>query len=240
MSLRPGGEKVAEASQGSDRWTRSYRRLDGRLMAESRSHLRPRGLDLEQSVTAVELLFDLVFVFAVTQLSHLVLDDPTVKGLLQAAFLLLVVWWGWINTTWLANWLDPASARVRLVLLGGALASLLLAASIPRALENHGLLFAAAYVALQSGRNLAATLLAPPTISCERRSPDFFWSTLAEGLWIAGGLADADHRLMIWGAALAVDLLAPFIGYPTPPLGRSRRPTMTSRAATSPSAVRGS
>ena len=202
----------------------SHRRLVGWQMTEIRPpHLRPRGIDDEQPVTAVELLFDLVFVFAVTQLSHLVLDDLTVRGLLHAGFLLFVMWWGWINTTWLANWLDPASTRVRLVLLAAALASLLLAAAIPRALENHGLLFAVAYVALQSGRNLAATLLAPADHQLRLTfSRLLFWSALAGVLWIAGGVVDPDRRLIVWGAALAVDLLAPIIGYPTPRLGRSR------------------
>jgi len=100
-------------------------------------HLRPRGEGGEQRITAVELLFDLVFVFAITALSHLVLDDLSVKGLLRAGFLLIVVWWAWINTTWLANWLEPGSTRVRLVLVGGALAALLLAAALPRAFEQR-------------------------------------------------------------------------------------------------------
>ncbi|HWE12454.1 MAG TPA: low temperature requirement protein A [Solirubrobacteraceae bacterium] len=186
-------------------------------------YLRPRGIETEQPVTAVELLFDLVFVFAVTQLSHLVLDDLTVRGLLHAGFLLLVVWWGWINTTWLANWLDPASNRVRLVLLAAALASLLLAAAIPRALENRGLLFAAAYVVLQCGRNLAATLLVPADHHLRLTfSRLLFWSTLTGVVWLAGGIVDPGTRLIVWGAALAVDLLVPIIGYPTPRLGRSR------------------
>jgi low temperature requirement protein LtrA len=72
-------------------------------MATVAPHLRPRGDGAPQPITAVELFFDLVFVLAVTQLSHLVLSDLTVTGLLRAGFLLLVVWWAWINTTWLAN-----------------------------------------------------------------------------------------------------------------------------------------
>lgn len=118
-------------------------RARGNFGAARVRHLRPRGdARAQQPITAVELLFDLVFVFAITQLAHLVLADLTVTGLLRAAFLLLVVWWAWINTTWLANWLDPRSTRVRLVLVAGALAALLLAAALPRALADHGLLFA--------------------------------------------------------------------------------------------------
>jgi low temperature requirement protein LtrA len=186
-------------------------------------HMRARGAGGEQRVTAVELFFDLVFVFAITQLSHLVLDDLTVNGALHAGFLLVVVWWGWINTTWLANWMEPGSRLVTVVLVGGALAALLLAAALPEAFHEHGLLFAGAYVALQSGRNVAATLLAPAGHGLRLVFGRLlFWSTLAGILWIAGALADPDARLIVWGAALAVDLLAPALGYPTPGLGRSR------------------
>ena len=121
-------------------------------------HLRPRG-EGAQAVTFVELFFDLVYVFAITQLSHLILGDLSVGGVASASFFLLVVWWAWINTTWMVNWFDPASPAVRAVLTGVMLASLLMAASLPEALGEHGVLFAASYVALQVGRNLAAASL---------------------------------------------------------------------------------
>jgi low temperature requirement protein LtrA len=186
-------------------------------------HLRPRGDGVDQRITAVELFFDLVFVLAITQLSHLVLDDLSGRGLLRAAFLLLVVWWGWINTTWLSNWLEPGSNPVRLVLVAGALASLLMAAALPRAFEEHGLLFAGAYVGLQVGRNVCATLLVPADHGLRLTFARLlFWSVLAGVLWIVGGLVEPGQRPLVWAVALAVDLLAPIIGYPTPRLGRSR------------------
>src|SRR5580658_3578248 len=90
------------------------------------SHLRPREGD-EQRTTAFELFFDLVYVFAVTQLSHLVIDgDLRIGAIGHAAFLLLVVWLAWIYSTWMVNWFDPRSGAVRLVLSGVALASLLM------------------------------------------------------------------------------------------------------------------
>jgi low temperature requirement protein LtrA len=191
-------------------------------MTTTMRHLRPRGDGAEQQTTAVELFFDLVFVFAITRLSQLVLDDLTIHGLLRAAFLLLVLWWAWINTTWLANWLEPESTLVRLLLMGGALSALLAAAAIPGAFADHGLLFALAYVGLQVGRNAAATLLSPAGHHLRLVFGRLlFWSMLAAVLWIAGGLADPDQRFAIWGAALALDLLAPVLGYPTPLLGRS-------------------
>ena len=65
----------------------------------------------------VELFFDLVFVFAVTQLSHSLLAHPTLQGAAQVALLWLAVWWVWIYTSWMTNWLDPERMPVRLCLL---------------------------------------------------------------------------------------------------------------------------
>ena len=111
-------------------------------MATSIPHLRPRGIGGAQQTTTVELFFDLVYVFAVTQLSHQILGDLTVAGVARAAFLLLVVWWAWIYTTWMANWFDPGSSAVRGVLAAVMLASLLMAAALPEAFGEHALLFA--------------------------------------------------------------------------------------------------
>jgi low temperature requirement protein LtrA len=96
----------------------------------------------EQRATFLELFFDLVFVFAVTQLSHHLLTHLTVEGVAQTLFLLLVVWWAWIYTTWMTNWFDPDAVPVRVVLLGGMLASLLMATAIPDAFGDRALLFA--------------------------------------------------------------------------------------------------
>ena len=82
---------------------------------------------VEQRATTLELFYDLVFVFAVTQVSHLLLADLTWEGAGQAALVLLVVWWSWNYTTWVTNELDPGSAVVRLLLIGLMLASLLMA-----------------------------------------------------------------------------------------------------------------
>jgi low temperature requirement protein LtrA len=185
-------------------------------------HLRARDEGVTQPTTTVELFFDLVYVFAVTQLSHLILGDLSLGGVASAFFLLLVVWWAWIYTTWMVNWFDPASPAVRAVLTGVMLASLLMAAALPEALGEHGLLFAASYVALQVGRNVAATSL----LSREHPLREVFerlvvWSALSGVLWLAGAALDGDQRLLLWIPALAVDLAAPVAGYWLPGRGRA-------------------
>ena len=186
-------------------------------------HLRPRGSGETQQTTTVELFFDLVYVFAVTQLSHQILDDLSVAGVARAAFLLLIVWWAWINTTWMANWFDPASsAAVRGVLTAVMLGSLLMAAALPEAFGDHALLFAASYVALQVGRNAAAASL----LKRRHRLRGVFerlvvWSAASGVLWLAGAALDSDQRLILWVPALALELAAPAAGYWLPGRGRA-------------------
>lgn len=105
-------------------------------------------------MTQIELFFDLVFAFAITQLAHALGHDPTIVGVLHVTLLLLAVWWVWIYTSWMTNWLDPDRAPVRLMLLVLMLAGLVLSASIPKALEAQQRAFAFAYVFMQVGRTL--------------------------------------------------------------------------------------
>jgi low temperature requirement protein LtrA len=186
------------------------------------THLRPRGDGVAaQPVTTVELFFDLVYVFAVTQLSHLILADQSAAGVGRAALLLLIVWWAWIYTTWMVNWFDPASPHVRAILTGVMLASLLMAAALPGAFGDDGWLFAASYVVLQVGRNASAAAL----LARDHALRDVFerltgWSLMSGALWLAGAMLPGDKRLLLWVPAVVLDLLAPFAGYWLPGRGR--------------------
>jgi low temperature requirement protein LtrA len=185
------------------------------------SHLRPRDGGVQET-TVVELFFDLVYVFAVTQLSHLLIGDLSWAGAGRTAFLLVVIWWAWIYTTWMVNWFDPGSNRVRVVLIGVMLASLLMSAAVPDAFGAHGVLFAGTYVALQVGRNVAGAMLLPrdhPLRAVFERI--IVWSVGSGALWVGGSLLAGDGRLWLWIPALAVDLVAPLVGYRTPGRGVS-------------------
>src|ERR1044071_5624754 len=91
----------------------------GALFRATRPHQHSR-------VTYAELFFDLVFVFAVTQISHTLLHHFTPLGAVQTALLFLAVWWVWVYTSWITNWLDPERTPVRVLLFALMLAGLVL------------------------------------------------------------------------------------------------------------------
>jgi low temperature requirement protein LtrA len=188
-----------------------------------RASLR-RDAGVEQRATTLELFYDLVFVFAVTQVSHLLLDHLNWEGVGQSALVLLVVWWSWNYTTWVTNELDPRSVVVRLLLIALMLASLLMAIAIPEAFGDKALLFAGSYVAIQVGRHLFLTFVAadPGTIERRRAGRILIWFLAAGALWIAGGLADGSTRTVLWLAALALDYAAPLATFWVPGLPRLR------------------
>jgi low temperature requirement protein LtrA len=193
--------------------------------------LRARGGG-EQAVTPLELFFDLVYVFAVTQLSHLLLAHLTVGGVLQTLFLLFVVWWAWQYTTWFTNWFDPDVLPVRLILVAVMLASLVMSVAIPGAFGESGLMFAIAYVAIQVGRTTFAVFAlgaSHPLGGGFRRI--LAWFSAAGVLWVAGGLLEGEARYELWLLALATDYFGPVVGYWTPGLGRSRTEEWTIEGA---------
>jgi low temperature requirement protein LtrA len=188
--------------------------------------LRARDGD-EERVTPLELFFDLVYVFAVTQLSHRLLDHLTVRGVLETLMLLLAVWGVWIYTAWFTNWFDPTRLAVRLVLVAVMLASLVMSVAIPEAFGERGLMFALAYVVIQVGRTAFTFIAFRKSLGASHPLSRTFqrvlcWLVAAGVLWIIGGLLDTEARYAVWVLALAVDYGGPVVNFYVPGLGRSR------------------
>ncbi len=108
-----------------------------------------RRRDAEPGVTNMELFFDLVYVFAVTQLSHTLAGHLTGRGAVETLVLFAGVWWAWNYTAWATNWIDPDRLPVRALMIVLMLLSLVMSAAIPEAFAGQGMAFAAAYVAMQ-------------------------------------------------------------------------------------------
>src|SRR3954451_16625355 len=143
-------------------------------------------------VTYAELFFDLVFVFAVTQISHTLLGRFTLLGVLQVTMLFLAVWWVWVYTSWITNWLNPEKTPVRLLLFLMMLGGLVLSTSIPTAFEARGLWFALAYAAMQVGRTAfwLATIPRERTLARDNAIRILAWLSVSAVFWVSGGFAE--------------------------------------------------
>ena len=181
----------------------------------------------------VELFFDLVFVFAITQLSHSLIAHPDLTTLLHTVILGWAVWWLWIDTTWVTNWLDPQKVPVRTMLLVLMGLGLLMSSAIPEAFEDKALLFAVPYVLIQVGRTLFTVW------AMGRHWPEnavnfvriTVWLSVSGAFWIAGALADDQTRLVLWVVAALIDVVGPRALFWVPGMGPTDPSTWSVRGS---------
>ena len=185
---------------------------------------RPIVPQQHSRVTYAELLFDLVFVFAVTQVSHTLLAHFTPLGAVETTLLLLSVWWVWVYTSWITNWLNPELTPVRVLLFLLMLGGLVLSTSIPKAFE-----FTRAVVCDRLCRHAGRPhhFLAGIDATSERTAARMnatrilVWLSISAVFWIAGGLAEGDARLGLWVLALAIEYVSPAARFWIPKYGAS-------------------
>jgi low temperature requirement protein LtrA len=170
-------------------------------------------------VTSMELFFDLVYVFAVTQLSHTLFEHLSGRGAAETLVLFLAVWWAWNYTAWATNWIDPDRLAVRALMVGLMLISLIMSAAIPQAFGDQALAFAAAYVALQVIRSGFMVVALRGQRMGRNYAQLLAWSALAGIPWLAGAAVQGDARLALWVLALLIDLGAPLHGFWLPRAG---------------------
>jgi low temperature requirement protein LtrA len=184
---------------------------------------RPIMPNQHSRVTYAELFFDLVFVYAVTQISHTLLADFTLLGVLHVTLLFLAVWWVWVYTSWITNWLDPEKTPVRLLLFALTLGGLVLSTSIPSAFDGRGLWFAIAYAAMQVGKTVFLWVSTPPSRDLARLNAIRIttWLSVSAIFWIAGGLMQGQSRLVLWAMALAIEYVSPVVRFWIPRYGAS-------------------
>ena len=202
---------------------------------------RPIVPNQHSRVTYAELFFDLVFVFAVTQISHTLLGRFTPLGAVQTTLLFLAVWWVWVYTSWITNWLNPELTPVRLLLFLLMLGGLVLSTSIPKAFESRGLV-----VRHRLRRDAGRPDDVPA--GCRRRRTRtlarmnairiLVWLSVSAVFWIAGGVAEGQSAAGALGSR-AGDRIYLAGGAVLDPedTARPRSRTGSSRAAIWPSAA---
>ena len=162
--------------------------------------------DAEHRVTHLELFFDLVFVFALTQVTAFLADDLTWGGLLRGLFILAALWWTWAAYAWLTNTLDPEEGAVRLAMFASMGAMLIVALATPHAFDTYGVLFGIAYFIV---RALHLVLYA----IAGRGDPDLLGAVLrilpsallGASLLVVAGFLDGTVQMAVWAVALTID-----------------------------------
>jgi low temperature requirement protein LtrA len=161
-----------------------------------------RAPGAERVVTPLELFFDLVYVFAIGQLSHHLLEQVDFQTGAETLIMTLAVVYAWYMTAWGANWLEPDGLPVRALLVGLMFASLLMSVAIPDAFDGRARLFVTGYLLLQVGRAAFLIVALRGRAQGEHFVNVLVWELLAGGLWVAGAIADGDARLVLWGLAV--------------------------------------
>jgi low temperature requirement protein LtrA len=165
-------------------------------------------LERAERVTPLELFFDLVFVFAITQVTSMLSADPTWGGVGRALLVLGALWWAWTGYAWLTNAVNVDEEAVRLAILGAMGAMLLVALAVPNAFGRDGVLFGVAYASVRLLHILLFVLAARgdrEMLGSVLRLG--IGSTIGPGLIIVAGFTDGGAQAALWTIALALDYL---------------------------------
>ena len=186
-------------------------------MAADHQHDHEAGLgtesEVEPRVSPLELFFDLVFVFALTQVTALLAADLTGAGLLRGLAVLAIVWWSWVGFSWLTNYVASDDGWTRLALFASMGAMLVMSLAVPTAFGSGGLVFGLGYGAL-------SLLFIATYAVTTRRDPEVFGAVLRlspgvlipAAMIVAAGFLDAGPgRAVLWALALLVSMLGPFV-----------------------------
>jgi low temperature requirement protein LtrA len=168
--------------------------------------------DAEHQVTPLELFFDLVFVFALTQVTSLLVDDPTWGGVLRGMLVLAALWWAWSVYAWLTSAMDVDEGGVRLVMLAAMGAMFGVALAVPGVFGDDAVLFGIAYLLVRLLHLVLSAIVG-------RDDPDRrgalirFAPTAIAGpfLLVVAGFLEGDRRIAVWLVALAIDYLGPVV-----------------------------
>ena len=165
----------------------------------------------EERVIPLELFFDLVFVFALTQVTGLMADDPTWQGLGRGMLVLAALWWAWGAYAWLTNEIDADEDLPRLAIFVSMAALLIAALAVPNAFGDDGVAFACAYFVVRA-MHIVLFAEATPHLAVHEAAMRLARTAIpAPALLIAAGFLDGPAQAALWILALAIDYGGPLV-----------------------------
>lgn len=176
----------------------------------------PHAPDQKYEVTPLELFFDLVFVFAVMQLSHHLLTHLSWRGVAETLVLLLGVYAVWFSTSWQATVIPANEPRTQRMLLTVLLLGLFMNAAVTRAFETSGWAFVIPLLLIQLGRTLWTLVNAPDAVFREHYVRTLLWMIATAPLWVVGAAVNPEARLLWWALAAGIDQIGRWLAHPVP------------------------
>ena len=185
--------------------------MEGTAAAADLDVAHDHEVETEHRVTPLELFFDLVFVFAVTQVTGMITGDPTAEGLLRALLVLAAVWWAWGAYAWLTNTIDPEEGSSRLAVLAATAAMLVVALAAPEAFGENGVLFGVAYFVVRA-MHIVLYAEASPDVDVSAAALRLARTAIpAPALLVVAGFLDGSIQIVVWVLALALDYSGPYV-----------------------------
>ncbi|MEU4335269.1 low temperature requirement protein A [Micromonospora lupini] len=175
-----------------------------------------RTRDAPKQPAFIELFFDLVYVFALTQLTRLLVNDLTLQGGFEALVLFLALWWIWVLTAWMTDQFDPQHASVQWYVVLVMFGIFLMAIQVPEGFHGNGPFFAAIFAAISLGRFLFVVWAARRTVVLNHVLRARFWFLVSALGWIPGAFVQGWARGILWLSALTVDYVSAALRWPTP------------------------
>lgn len=178
--------------------------------------MQSTSVPARREVTPLELFFDLVYVFAIGQLSHQLLAHPTWTGAAQTLVLYLAVYAAWAYTTWAVTLVPAEDPRTRRMLLTVMLLGLFMNAAIPRAFGDAGWVFVVTFLLIHLGRTVWLLRVGLARRDQEHWRRVLVWFAAAAPFWVTGAAVDGGARLEWWAAATLIELVGTWTAHPLP------------------------
>lgn len=170
----------------------------------------------EYGVTPLELFFDLVFAFAVSQLSHHLFTHLSLRGGAETVVLLLAVLTVWSYTSWAATMIPADRSSTRWMVLTVMLFGLFMNASVTMAFTTSGWAFVAPLLIIQLGRTIWTIFHSNHAVYREHYIRVLLWFAATTPLWIVGAVMNADARVFWWALAAGIELAGTWLAHPVP------------------------
>ncbi len=167
-------------------------------------------------VTPIELFFDLIYAFAVSQLTQYLLSDLSWQGMFRTLVMLIAIYMVWAYTSWAATMIRADQSATRWMILLVMFVGFFMNTSVVWAFSDSGWLFVAAFLVIQLGRTCWTIVHSPDDLFRDHFWRVFVWQAITAPIWIAGACVTSDFRIMLWLVAAGIDLLGTWLAHPIP------------------------